>query len=278
MNDTKKNSISVCLVAHNEEGVIKRCLDSVVPLADEIIIVHDGPCADKTLESAANYGARIIIAERAASAEPNRPLSYEAARGEWILQIDADEFLSPDLQAALPKLAAEKNVDAYEFLWPLYDGERYRTKHWPFKRAMFRHSVMSFLGTPNDFVVGVPGKVKRLPLLLEHRPTYNNYTWKKFCTKWLTAAKIQAELYVGDFSAIKKFQYRADGWSKKILLRIKHPLLITPFDVAFVIVKNLYSGAYKEGLFAWRVVFMWGLFRALTNWLVFRSRKNQYEG
>lgn len=273
MNDIKPITISVCLVAHNEERVIKRCLDSIASIADEIIIVHDGPCADKTLEIAANYGAKIIIGERAASAEPNRPLSYEAARGEWILQIDADEFLSPELAGALPKLALDKNIDAYEFLWPLYDGERYRTKHWPFKRAMFRRSVMSFLGTPNDFVVGVPGAVKCLPLLLEHRPVYNNYTWEKFRTKWLTAAKIQAGLYVGDFSAIKKFQYKSDQWSKKILLRINHPLLITPLDAAFVILKNLRGGAYKEGLFAWRVVFMWGLFRIVTNWLVFRYKK-----
>jgi glycosyltransferase involved in cell wall biosynthesis len=212
-------------------------------LVDEIIVVHDGPCEDKTLEIAAKYRATIIIAPRAASAEPNRPLCYEAAHGDWILQLDADEFLSDELRSALPALALDQDTEAFEFLWPLYDGRRYRTKSWPYKRVFFRRAAISFLGTPNDFVVQVKGKVKQVPLLLEHKPAYDNYSWHSFVTKWVRAAKIQASLYLGDFSQVKKFHYRGDNWSKKVLWRIKFPLLITPLDTAFVVVKNLRSGA-----------------------------------
>ena len=47
----EKNTISACLVVHNEEKLIGRCLESIKNLVDEIIVVHDGPCQDKTLRS-----------------------------------------------------------------------------------------------------------------------------------------------------------------------------------------------------------------------------------
>lgn len=266
-------AISACLVIHNEEKVLKRCLDSIASVVDEIIIVHDGPCQDASLEIAARYNARIIIAPRTGIAEPIRPLSYEAARYEWILQIDADEFLSDDLIRALPELAQEKNVDAFEFVWPLFDGRRYRTKHWPYKRSFFRKAVISFTGTGNDFVVQVPGAVKRVPYRLEHQPSYNNYTWRRFFAKWREWAHLQAEAYLADFSTIKTYNNQATDWSNKIQLRRKYPLLITPLDFAIVVIKNMLGGAAKEGFFAWRVVLMWGLYRVMTNWFIFCKKR-----
>ena len=44
------NKISACLVVRNEEKIIKKCLDSIKDVVDEIIIVHDGEYNDKTLK------------------------------------------------------------------------------------------------------------------------------------------------------------------------------------------------------------------------------------
>ncbi|MCX6792476.1 MAG: bifunctional glycosyltransferase/class I SAM-dependent methyltransferase [Candidatus Falkowbacteria bacterium] len=274
MNDNKLVKISACLVVYNEELVIERCLKSIASVVDEIIVVHDGPCQDKTLEIAANYGAKIIIAPRTGEAEPIRCLSYEAAQGEWILQIDADEFLSPELQAALPNLIQDDSVDSFEFLWPLYDGKKYVSSNWPYKRCLFRRSAMSFLGLLH-YVVDVEGSVKEVPILLEHRPNYNNYSWKIFVKKWVPWAKFQASLYLKDFSEIKKFNYSRDNWPRSIFLRRHWPLLIAVPDFFIVVLKNLYSGAYKEGLVAWRSAFMLGIFRIVIDWNIFLGKKKK---
>ena len=44
-----RQTISACLVVYNEEKVIRQCLDSIKGFVDEIILVHDGQCTDKTL-------------------------------------------------------------------------------------------------------------------------------------------------------------------------------------------------------------------------------------
>ena len=51
-------TISACVVAHNEEAVIERCLASLDGVVDEIIFVHDGECRDRSLEIAERHGAR----------------------------------------------------------------------------------------------------------------------------------------------------------------------------------------------------------------------------
>ena len=51
-------SISLCLIAKNEEEVIGRCIESVIDIIDEIIVVDTGS-TDKTIEVAEKYGAKV---------------------------------------------------------------------------------------------------------------------------------------------------------------------------------------------------------------------------
>jgi len=272
MNDTKSIKLSACLVVHNEERLIRRCLESIAGVVDEIIVVHDGVCADQTLEIARIFGAVIISAPRSGVAEPIRPLSFEAARGEWILQIDADEFLSPEIKAALPELMARKDVDAYEYVWPLYNGIKPVTKNWPYKRGLFRRSAISFLGLPN-FVVSVPGKVERVPYIIEHRPEYDNYSWTTFKKKWRTWSAIQSELYLRDISEVPKFNYQSSDWPRNFNIRRRWPLLILPFDAALVFLKTLASGAWYRGYYAWKAALLLALSRIIIDWGIFRGKR-----
>ena len=90
--------ISACLVVFNEEKLIERCLESLKGAVDEIIIIHDGDCQDNTLKIAATYGAKIYEKPHIGFAEEYRPFAYEQTKNNWILQIDADEFLSDGLK------------------------------------------------------------------------------------------------------------------------------------------------------------------------------------
>jgi glycosyltransferase involved in cell wall biosynthesis len=95
---TVSGRLSVCVIARDEEAVIGRCLESVQPAADQIVVVDTGS-TDRTVEIAEGYGATIGHFTWCDDFAAARNLSLELATGDWILWLDADDYLLPaDLQ------------------------------------------------------------------------------------------------------------------------------------------------------------------------------------
>lgn len=268
MSDFK---ISACLVLRDEELLIARCLESLKDVVDEIIIVHDGPCLDRTLDICRQFNAKIFIRDFVGVAEPHRPFVYSQASGDWILQIDADEYLSLELRRNLRLLAEDEAVAAYEFVWPLWDGEKVVSSSWPFKRCFFRKDRWSFLGLP-QFIGSVNGQVEINSFVLNHRPSYNNYKWYNFKKKWLPWARIQAEYYLKDFSEIQKFNYNINYWPRQIVVRKRIPWLVLPFDFILVFLRTLFSGAYRLGFLGFKIALMQGAYRAAVDYYLFKLK------
>lgn len=89
--------LSVCLIARDEERFLAPCIESVRPVADEIIVVDTGS-TDSTPELARRLGCRVFSFAWRDDFAAARNHALEHARGEWILSIDADERLrTPDL-------------------------------------------------------------------------------------------------------------------------------------------------------------------------------------
>src|SRR3989338_10872364 len=91
-----KETISVVLATYNEEKNLPSCLASIKDIADEIVIV-DGSSKDKTVEIAKKYGAKIKITTNKPNFHINKQMAIDMATGDWILQLDADEKVSPEL-------------------------------------------------------------------------------------------------------------------------------------------------------------------------------------
>jgi len=91
--------LSLCLAVYNEEKNLHYPLDSAYDFVDEVVIV-DGGSTDKTIQIAKSYGkkVRIINSDNPVMFHKNKQKAIEAAQGEWILQLDADEELSEDLK------------------------------------------------------------------------------------------------------------------------------------------------------------------------------------
>ena len=106
--------LSVCIITHNEEGNIARTLDSVKTIADELIVVDSGS-TDRTVELARARGAKVFVEEwRGFSKQKNAAMAK--ASGDWILSLDADEEVSPELATSIQKLlrsGAAPEFDAY---------------------------------------------------------------------------------------------------------------------------------------------------------------------
>ena len=91
--------LSVIIIAKNAEKTIARCLQSVAPIANEIVVVIND-CTDDTRSIAEAYGARVIDHDWEGFRE-QKNFALSLAKCEWVLSLDADEALSDQLSEAI---------------------------------------------------------------------------------------------------------------------------------------------------------------------------------
>jgi glycosyltransferase involved in cell wall biosynthesis len=183
--------LSVVIIAKNEEDRIGLCLQSV-GFADECVVLDSGS-SDGTVEIAREYGARVIETDWPGHvAQKNRGMS--AARGNWILFLDADERLSAEaateIQAVVTRPA---RYSGYSFprlnIWlgrPLRHGRWYPDR----KTRLIRRGTAEWTGVDPHDRLAVNGPVQRLKGDIVHVP------YRNFGEHWDTVfryAAIQAE-------------------------------------------------------------------------------------
>ena len=92
-----ERTVSVIILTKNEELNLPRCLESIRGVAREVIIV-DSFSTDRTIEIAKKFGAKVFQREFKNQAEQfNWALDNLEIGGDWILRLDADEYLTPKL-------------------------------------------------------------------------------------------------------------------------------------------------------------------------------------
>lgn len=107
------NKISVVLATYNEEKNLRSCLESVKDLAWETVVV-DGGSQDKTLDIAKEFSAKIIQTNNPPVFHINKNKAIDAAKGDWILQLDADEVVTEELAKEIQKVVSlESDINGY---------------------------------------------------------------------------------------------------------------------------------------------------------------------
>lgn len=103
--------LSVVIITYNEERNLARCLESVTGVADEILIV-DSFSIDRTKEIAASFSARFVEHSFEGYIE-QKNYALTQAQHNYILSLDADEALSPELKESILKAKSDWNNDAF---------------------------------------------------------------------------------------------------------------------------------------------------------------------
>jgi len=105
-------SLSTVIITFNEEEKIERCIRSAWEVSDEVLIL-DSFSTDKTLEIAQSLGAKIYQNEFLGFIK-QRGLSIEKAQHDFVLALDADEYLDEELKEAIIKVKTHPTADCYQ--------------------------------------------------------------------------------------------------------------------------------------------------------------------
>ena len=105
-------TLSLCMIAKNEEHQITRCINSAKPFVDQIIVVDTGS-TDNTVQIARGLGAEVYQIEWQDDFSQARNKSLEHARGDWILFLDCDEELDQNSAPVLREVIKDEKYDSY---------------------------------------------------------------------------------------------------------------------------------------------------------------------
>lgn len=166
-------SLSVTLITYNEEERLARSLESV-RWANEIVVVDSGS-TDSTRQIAREYTDRVLIRDWPGYGRQKKR-AVRAARGDWILSLDADEVVSAELARSIRRAVREPEghvgfemARETEFLGT-WLGSRGWWRDW--KLRLFRPDRGGFDEEPVHEGIGLDGAVGRLEGSLRH------YAWR----------------------------------------------------------------------------------------------------
>jgi glycosyltransferase involved in cell wall biosynthesis len=104
-------TLSLCVIARNEEAMLSGCLESVAGAVDEIVVVDTGS-TDRTIEVALAHGARVLEKPWTDDFSAARNAALEVATGDFVFFLDADERLEQAAMGVLRRLVRDEAENA----------------------------------------------------------------------------------------------------------------------------------------------------------------------
>jgi len=162
--------LSVVIIAKNEEGKIRNCLESI-KWVDEIVVV-DGCSTDRTVEICKEYGAKVIIHKFEGDFGMERNIGNDNSTGDWILQLDADEVVTEGFKKRMYEILKNNtSYAAYGFRRKNYFFGRFM-KHggwYHYSYHLFKKGKAHYDGKVHHKLV-VSGKTGHINADVEHFP------------------------------------------------------------------------------------------------------------
>jgi tetratricopeptide (TPR) repeat protein len=107
--------LSAAMIVRDESSVLEDCLASIWGIVDEVVVVDTGS-VDDSVEIAARHAAHVIRHPWRGDFAEARNAGLDAAEGEWILYVDADERLGPTDRATVERLLRDADEVAFRVL------------------------------------------------------------------------------------------------------------------------------------------------------------------
>lgn len=188
--------ISVVIICRNEAGILGQTLQSLAALTDDVV-VYDSGSTDGTIEIAQRQGARVVHGEwRGYGLTKRAALAF--ARHEWILSLDADESLDPELRQSLLKADLSNTRVVYELKFLNHLGKKpVRFGEWGGDShiRLFNRGVVNWNDAPVHENLEIPGDCK-VRTLDGHVLHYTARDLKEYKKKLEAYAALNAKKYL----------------------------------------------------------------------------------
>ncbi|MEG6523947.1 tetratricopeptide repeat-containing glycosyltransferase family 2 protein [Desulfotomaculum sp. 1211_IL3151] len=168
-------TISLCMIVKNEEAVLKRCLDSVADLVDEIILVDTGS-TDGTKSIAAQYTNQIFDFHWIDDFSAARNAAFSKATMDYILWLDADDVLETDdrIKFVTLKEDLDPTVDSVNMKYHLAfdeDGNvSFRARR---NRLVKRTNNFQWIGAVHEYLE-VWGNIMQSDIAITHKNLHHD--------------------------------------------------------------------------------------------------------
>lgn len=159
----ERNKISVVINTYNAEQHLKKCLEAVKDF-DEVVVC-DMESTDHTVEIAQNFGCKVVTFPKAnhTCCEPARNCAIQSASNHWVLVVDADEIVTPELREVLYQLIQQTGVAAGYFIprQNMFMNMFVRDFHYDYQLRFLVREGTNWPATIHS-LPKVPGKVEKL--------------------------------------------------------------------------------------------------------------------
>jgi glycosyltransferase involved in cell wall biosynthesis len=159
-----RNDITAVIITLNEAENLGPCLEALTQTVREVLVL-DSHSTDPTCEVARSYGAKVHSIDWQGYAA-TKNIGNQLSSNEWILSIDADEVLSPELIENIQSLELEDNTVYVLDRLTNFDGKWIRYSGWypDWKPRLFQRSRLSWQGDYVHETLHIPEDVKRVRL------------------------------------------------------------------------------------------------------------------
>jgi len=246
----RKQSLSVTIIAQDEADRIEPCLQSVANWADEIIVLDSGS-SDNTVEIARRYTNKVFETDWPGYG-PQKQRALEKANSGWVLSIDADERVSPELRHDIDAVLTDNpECVGYRTPWAvMVYGHRMdfgRSARAP--RRLFKRDGARFTDAQvHEHVVLAPGKKGTLEGRLYHytHRDYGHALQKSAKYAWLGGQKRFA---AGKWGGGLPVAALRSLWNFILIYFIRLGFLDGP--VGFVVAVTYAQGAFNKYAALW---------------------------
>jgi len=159
------STISACMIVKDEEKLLPQCLESIVDVVDEIVVVDTGS-TDGTVAIAKSFGARVYHHPWENDFSKHRNQSIDYATGEWILIIDADEKLCEG-GALIKEVIKDNSIDSIFFTVISYSDNKSSQTFNNSPRLFLNNGNIIYQGIVHNRLIGFQ-KSKNSPIKLLH--------------------------------------------------------------------------------------------------------------
>ena len=259
----ERQRLTILLLTKNEAQRLQRCLESA-SWADEVVII-DGQSTDGTQAIGRAFNAKVTERSFSGSFAEERNAGIDAASGDWILQMDADEVISPQLRTAIERLLEEGAPHAaFKIRRRNYFlGHEMRYGGWyHYHTALFRRALARYEGRVHERLK-IQGSVGVLEADLCHYP-FDSLT--QFVDRQNRYTSLQARDLLETRGVLPIATIKRQLWRRPLKLFWKLYIRKQGFR------EGLYGFVFST-LYAWVDFMVWAKYWELTRTLSCTSRR-----